>query len=177
MKTMFLMSLVFLSISVYSQSGDANYYTTIAQEAYDTSEYQLAIDKCNVLLKTIPDNTDCKEIIKKANVGLEEQREAKRKADIQEEKEARIREKEEEKGEVLYAVCQGRLNIIRTKEHLALMKETTRKSGMVNRESLYRTNMALIALEKDLAQGRVKYKKIMGKDFVYSKKLCEGHQD
>jgi len=94
MKAIFFAFLTCLSVNLYSQLDDVNYYTTIAQEAYDMGEYQLSIDKCNVLLKKVPDNLNCKEIINKANTGLEEQKEAKRKIDIIEAQKAHLREQE-----------------------------------------------------------------------------------
>ena len=64
MKKIFFLLLVSMSAGFCAAMDGADYYVTIAQEAYDSGQYQLAIDKCKGVLAEFPDNPECKGIVK-----------------------------------------------------------------------------------------------------------------
>jgi len=160
-----------------SAAHDAEFYSTVAKEAFDTGLYQMALDKCNEAVKKQPDNKGCIKIIADSTEQLNKQNIAEKKAEEKKRKEEAIEEKKAKAKEdtegAIYIICQDINAIKLNRQNLARERETAIRSGVTNLTLKYEANNNIIALEQQIAEQKAIYRKATGKSF--SQSLCKDY--
>jgi len=148
-----------------SAAHDAEFYSTVAQEAFDTGLYQMALDKCNEAIKKQPDNKGCIKIIADSTEQLNKQNVAEKKAEEKKRKEEAIEERKQEASSVASDICYTTGQIKEGKKYIATIQETGRRTGYIDKRAFYNANLGVVALEKQLDDQKRQYKNLTGKAF------------